>query len=49
MPELQKEPNIVRPGKFKIDEGLHEINERFELEGEQLNLFEETEMLEGME
>ncbi len=45
MLELQKEPNIVRPGKFKIDEGLYEINARFELEGEQLNLFEEMEML----
>ena len=49
MLELQKELNIVRPGKFKIDEGLYEINARFELEGEQLNLFEEMEMLEGME
>ena len=33
MLELQKEPNIVRPGKFKIDEGLYEITARFELEG----------------
>lgn len=49
MLELQKEPNIVRPGKFKIDEGLYEINARFELEGEQMDLFEELEMLEGME
>lgn len=48
MLELQKEPNIVRPGKFKIGEGLYEINARFELEGEQLNLFEQMEMLEGM-
>lgn len=47
--ELQKEPNIVRPGKFKIDEGLYEINARFELEGKQTDLFEEMEMLEGME
>ena len=47
MLELQKEPNIVRPGKFKIDEGLYEINARFELEGEQLNLFEEMEMLDA--
>lgn len=47
MLELQKEPNIVRPGKFRIDEGLYEINARFELEGEQMDLFEEMEMLEG--
>lgn len=46
MLELQKEPNIVRPGKFKIDEGLYEINARFELEGKQLNLFEEMEVLD---
>lgn len=34
--ELQKEPNIVRPGKFRIDEGLFEIEGRFWLEDSQM-------------
>lgn len=34
--ELQREPNIVRPGKFRIDEGLAEIEERFAFDDAQM-------------
>ena len=39
--EMQAEPNIVRPGKFRINEGLFDIENRFYLEDAQMNLFEE--------
>ena len=37
--ELQAEPNIVRPGKFRVDEGLQDIEARFALQDQQMSLF----------
>lgn len=38
--EMQKEPNIVRPRMFRIDEGLFDIAARFSLEDNQIDLFD---------
>lgn len=39
--KIGENPEIVRPKKFGIDEGIAEIEERFLLEKQQINLLEE--------
>lgn len=38
--EIQMNPNIVRPGKFRVEEGLQDIDRRFALEDSQITLFD---------
>lgn len=40
MLEIQMDPETVRPGKFRIEEGLQDIDKRFELEDAQITLFD---------
>ena len=39
MMKIQMDPEIVRPGKFRVVEGLQDIERNFELEESQISIF----------
>lgn len=37
---MSKEPDLVRPGAFRVEESLEEIEDRFYWEEQQMNIFD---------
>lgn len=40
MMKIQMDPETVRPGKFRVTEGLQDIERNFELEENQISIFD---------
>ena len=38
--EIEANPETIRPGKFRVEEGLHDIGRRFQLEADQISFDE---------